>query len=100
VIIIPVRLLDRWEGVLKNRSEEMYYRLRTHVPATEKMTWKTRARSRIHSISEETAREKGKGAKNGSGFSTVRFDSTPFAQNRSRKNVTLGANSGQFSLAK
>jgi hypothetical protein len=54
----------------------------------------------MHSISEETAHNEGKGAKNGSGFSTVRSDSTPFAQNRSRKNVTLGANSGQFSLAK
>jgi hypothetical protein len=54
----------------------------------------------IRSISEETVRVEGKGAKNGSGFSTVWSDSTPFAQNRSRKNVTLGANSGQFSLAK
>jgi hypothetical protein len=54
----------------------------------------------IHSISEEIVRHEGKGAKNVSGFSTVRSDSTPFAQKRSRKNVTLGANSGQFSLAK
>jgi hypothetical protein len=51
-------------------------------------------------FSEETARVEGKGAKNGSGFSAVRSDSTPFAQNFSRTNVTLGANSGQFSLAK
>jgi hypothetical protein len=51
-------------------------------------------------FSEETARDEGKGAKNGSGFSTVRANSKPSAQKCSRKNVTLGENSGQFSLAK
>ena len=38
---------------------------------------------------EETVRDEGKEAKNGSGFSTVRANSKPFAQNRSRKKVTL-----------
>jgi hypothetical protein len=47
-----------------------------------------------NSLSEETANIEGKGAKNGSGFSTVCPNSKPFSQHASCKNVTLGEITG------
>ena len=43
-------------------------------------------------ISGETSHDEGKRAHFGSGFSRVWSNSKPFAQNRSRKNVSLGGN--------